>query len=133
MDGVLCDFKSAAINALEKTPEQRYPQARWGFFLGLKPIPGAIDAFRKLSEKYDVWILTRPSPQNVNCYTEKAQWVWNNLGEEVVEKVIMSCDKNLLKGDFLIDDNQWDFEGRLIKFGSTEFPDWNSVLKFFEC
>lgn len=36
-------------------------------------MPGAIESFKKLQEKYDVWILTRLSFRNVNCYTEKAQ------------------------------------------------------------
>lgn len=51
--------------------------------------------------------------------------------------MILSPDKGLLKGDFLIDDHidgkgQERFEGRLIQFGSGEFPDWAAVLHEFE-
>ena len=70
MDGVLCDFFKASVQAKFDNPLQRYPQAQWGFFLKLEEIPDAIESFRILEEKYDVWILTRPSFENVNCYTE---------------------------------------------------------------
>ena len=133
MDGVLCNFYGAAKKALLDNPNQKYPQAQWGFFLKLKPLDQAIESFHKLAEKYDVWILTRPSFRNTNSWTEKAQWVWDNLGYEFVEKTIMSGDKSLLKGDYLIDDdvnaNQEKFEGELIKFGSKEFPNWIAVLE----
>lgn len=134
MDGVLCNFYKAAKKALQENPTQRYPQSQWGFFLKLEEISGAIEAFNKLQEKYDVWILTRPSFRNVNCFTEKAQWVWDHLGFNAVEKTIMAGDKSLLKGDYLIDDMDGDgqpnFEGEWIRFGSYKYPDWNSVLKY---
>lgn len=134
MDGVLCNFYKAAKQALTKNPKQKYPQAQWGFFLKLEEIPDAIDSFNKLKESYDVWILTRPSFRNVNCYTEKAQWVWDHLGYDVLEKTIISGDKSLLKGDYLIDDqlnaNQENFEGELIRFGSEKFPNWKTIINY---
>lgn len=134
MDGVLCDFYNAQKEALLKTPEQKYPQAKWGFFLKLKEIDGAIDAVNKLKEKYDVWILTRPSTRNVNCYTEKAQWLVDHLGDDILEKTIMSPDKSLVKGDYLIDDmcnaGQENFEGEWIHFGSEKYKDWKKVLEY---
>jgi 5'(3')-deoxyribonucleotidase len=94
MDGVLCNFYKAAKQALTENPNQKYPQSQWGFFLKLEEIPGAIEGFRKLEEKYDLWILTRPSFRNVNCYTEKAQWIWDHLGFDIVEKTIMAPNKS---------------------------------------
>jgi 5'(3')-deoxyribonucleotidase len=134
MDGVLCNFYKAAKQALTENPNQKYPQSQWGFFLKLEEIPGAIEGFRKLEEKYDLWILTRPSFRNVNCYTEKAQWIWDHLGFDVVEKTIMCGDKSLLKGDYLIDDmdgaGQSSFEGEWIHFRSERFPDWKAVMDY---
>jgi len=134
MDGVLCNFYKASREALQENPTQRYPQSQWGFFLKLEEIPGAIAAFKKLQKHYDVWILTRPSFRNVNCFTEKAQWVWDHLGYDVVKKTIMAGDKSLLKGDYLIDDmsndGQPEFEGEWIEFGSFDFPDWKSVTNY---
>lgn len=132
MDGVLCDFYGAAKLALKNNPKQPYPQSQWGFFLKLKPITGALVAFTYLFDKYDVWILTKPSTRNVNCYTEKAQWVWDNLGEAAVDKLILSCDKSLLKGDFLVDDNIWDFEGEHLHFGSNRFPNWETIVEYID-
>lgn len=134
MDGVLCNFYKAAKQALTENPSQKYPQSQWGFFLKLEEIEGAIEGFKKLQEKYDVWILTRPSFRNVNCYTEKAQWVWDHLGLDVLEKTIMSGDKSLLKGDYLIDDmgnaGQENFEGEWIHFKTEKFPNWRVVVEY---
>jgi len=126
MDGVLCNFKKAFIKERKNNPNQPYPQSKWGFFLNLEEIPNAIRSFKILQEKYDVWILTRPSFNNVNCFSEKAQWVWDHLGYDVLEKTIMSGDKSLLKGDYLIDDmdgnGQSNFEGEWLHFGSKNYP-----------
>jgi 5'(3')-deoxyribonucleotidase len=102
--------------------------------LKLEEIPGAIEGFRKLEEKYDLWILTRPSFRNVNCYTEKAQWIWDHLGFDIVEKTIMAPNKSFLKGDYLIDDmgnaGQEEFEGEWIHFKTEKFPDWETVTEY---
>jgi len=134
LDGVMCDFYNARDRALIENPTQIYPQSKWGFWLNLEEIPGAIDAFRKLQEKYDVWILTAPSFMNVNCFTEKAQWVWDHLGYDVLKKTIISGDKSLLKGDYLIDDQnnvgQDRFEGEWLEFGGEKFKNWKDVLDY---
>ena len=143
MDNVLCDFnKSLLARFLEnryskekvQTIEQQYPQSKVGFFLNLEEMPDAIESFKKLQEKYDVWILTRPSFMNVQCYTEKAQWVMNHLGFDVLKQTIMAGNKSLLKGDYLIDDmntdHQSEFEGQWIEFGSERFPNWKSVIDY---
>jgi 5'-nucleotidase len=130
MDGVLCDYENAYKKALIDNPRQNYPQSQWGFFLKLEPINGAIESFKKLSEIFDVWILTKPSTKNVNCYSEKAQWVLEHLGHKAVEKLIFSCDKTILKGNYLIDDHVWDFDGEHIHFGTEKYPDWNSIINY---
>jgi len=143
MDGVLCNFDKAMLarsienrqkQLEEKSIEQKYPQSKHGFFLNLEEIPDAIESFKKLQEKYDVWILTRPSFMNIHCYTEKAQWVYNHLGFESLKQTIMAGDKSMLKGDYLIDDmntdHQSEFEGQWIEFGSERFPNWKSVINY---
>ena len=134
MDGVLADFKSPFIQEVLKNPGQKYPHSQYGFFLKLEPIKDAIESYKKLEEFYDVWVLTRPSVKNPLCYTEKAIWVNEKLGENAQEKTIMCCDKSLVKGDFLIDDTtaygQTEFEGEFIHFGSEKYPDWISVVEY---
>lgn len=134
LDGVLCDFFGAFRKGRKDNPDRKYPQSKIGFFTDLEPIPDAIESFNKLKQHYDVWILTRPSFNNIHCFTEKAQWVLDYLGFDVLEKTILCGDKSLLKGDYLIDDNgqhgQPQFEGEWIEFGSEEFPDWISVTDY---
>lgn len=54
----------------------------------------------------------------------------------MLEKTILCGDKSLVKGDFLIDDqenaNQNNFEGKWLKFGSENFKDWSIVMDFFK-
>ena len=58
----------------------------------------------------------------------------DKIAIDVAQKLILSPNKALLKGDFLIDDmingkGQEDFEGELIAFGSEKYPNWKSVNK----
>lgn len=137
MDGVLADFFGAREMALEKNPHNLYPQSEYGFFANLKPIKGAINILKWFidSPNFDVYILTAPSIMNPLSYTEKRVWIEKFFGMELVKKLIISPNKGLNKGHYLIDDNvrgqgQENFEGELIQFGSEEFPDWISVLEY---
>ena len=134
MDGVLCDFKKLYNSELESNPSQPYQQSQFGFFMNLESIPFAIDSINHLQKHFDVWILTRPSVQNLSCYTEKAQWIRKHLGMDMQAKTIMCIDKSLLKGHFLVDDQvehgQSEFEGKHIHFGSDEFNDWDKVVTY---
>ena len=136
MDGVLCDFKGAYLQWKGTHPEITYPQSQYGFFSNLEPMPGAVEAFKKLEEHFEMYILTRPSTYNLNCYTEKADWVRRHLGFHVLENFITMCNKSLVqgKGAYLIDDDiqagQLEFEGELIQFGKEKCPDWDAVLKY---
>jgi 5'(3')-deoxyribonucleotidase len=136
MDDVLCDFSGAHKRALEKEPKMHYPQSQYGFFQKLPALEGAIDAMLELytSDKYIPYILTAPSIRNPFSYAEKRVWIEENLGFPFVDRLILCPNKGLLKGDILIDDNQSgkgqeNFDGRLIHFGSNQFPDWAAVLK----
>ncbi|MBO9489803.1 hypothetical protein J7384_05460 [Endozoicomonas sp. G2_1] len=139
MDDVLCDFSGAFDSALSVNPEITYPQSQYGFYANLTPLTGAIEALIDLlsSEKFTPYILTAPSILNPLCYTEKRIWVEKHLGLAFVERLIISPDKSLLCGDVLIDDRthghgQDCFQGELIQFGSTEYPDWESVLNYLK-
>jgi 5'(3')-deoxyribonucleotidase len=130
MDDTLCDFTASYKE--KKTSKICHPQSQYGF-KNLKPIEGAIDAYNELDLIYDVWILSRPSVHNPLCYTEKRVWVEEHLGFERCRKLILSPNKALLKGDFLIDDyDHPGFEGELIKFGSKKYPDWYVVLDYLK-
>lgn len=136
MDNVLCDFVKLYLEWKKDHPEITFPQSQFGFFSNMEPVEGAIESYKKLQEHFDVYILTRPSIYNLMCYTEKADWVKRHLGFNVLENLIICCDKSLLKGlnGYLIDDDtkagQLDFEGEHIHFKTDKFPDWPSVIKY---
>jgi len=136
MDGVLCNFHKAFNEGRIREPNQPFPQSQFGFWIDLEPIDGAIDSFNHLCKSYDVWILSRPSFDNLNSFTEKAYWVNKYFGPQILRKLILCRNKSLLIGDYLIDDcvnaNQREFQGKFIHFGQDEFPNWPKIVEFFE-
>ena len=133
MDDVLCDYSGHYAECVYKYPELEFQQSREGYFLELEPVPGAVEAFKWLSEHFDARILTAPSVFNPHSYTEKRKWVEEHLGFEACRKLTLAPDKSVAKGHYLIDDNtdtngQRDFEGQLILFGSDIYPDWERVI-----
>ena len=110
-----------------------FPQSKQGFWSGLEPLPGALESYRILDAHHEVWILTRPSFHNLNCYGEKAKWVRDYLGFDAQKRTILCGNKSLVKGDYLIDDSHKDgqpeFEGIWIQFGDSQYPDWSSVIE----
>ena len=139
MDDVLCDYTAAYDKAITETPSIAFPQSQYGFYANLLPIKGAIESVLWLlqTEGYSPYILTAPSTLNPLSYTEKRVWVEQHLGIEYVERLILSPDKSLLKGDILIDDKSKDrgqdsFEGELIQFGIPKFSDWECVMNYIK-
>ena len=138
MDGVLVDF----AGALKKVPGDVLEKYHGnldevpGLFAIMEPIVGAIDAFNRLCEKYDVHILSTAPWDNPGAWTHKREWVERYLGKNAYKRLTLSHHKNLLNGHFLIDDRTangaGEFEGKHILFGGEEFPDWTTVLEFLE-
>ena len=137
MDDVLCDFMKAYDESREKNPELKYPQSQLGFFEGLEPIEGAIESVNELRKSFEVYVLTAPSNRNPHCYTEKRLWIEKYFGYDFTEKLIISSNKSLLKGHYLIDDyaegkGQEGFRGQLIQFASETFPNWQKIMAYLK-
>ena len=136
MDNVLVDFNSG-INKLELDPNTLDLDEIEGIFSLMKPMPGAIDGYNKLIDLgHDVYILSTAPWENPSAWSDKLIWVKENIGENAHKRLILSHNKNLNKGDFLIDDRlangAGEFEGELIKFGTEEFSNWEVVIEYFE-
>lgn len=136
LDGVCADLKKLADKKLKQNPLMIYPQAEYGFFMEMEEIKDAVSAVKTLAEHYDVWFLSAPSYKNPLCLAEKNYWVRNHFGPEWPERLILSSNKALLKGHYLIDDNitgrnQENFEGKFVHFGSPTFSTWTKVMEFF--
>lgn len=130
MDNTLCDFQSRSDEMKAKSKGTLlYPQSQYGFFTSLEPLDGALLAYKKLEQYFEVYILTAPSYLNPLCYTEKRVWVEEHLGLQTTKNLIICKRKGLLKGDFLIDDHPYpEFEGEQLLFGQTPFETWQTVL-----
>jgi len=135
LDGVLCAIVPIARQKFKETSEQKYPQSQYGFFLELPEIEGGVSTVIKLSEYYNVWFLTAPSAHNPMSYAEKNYWIRTHFSQEWCDKLIISPNKGLLTGDYLIDDNisgrgQDTFKGELIHYGSEKFSNWDKVNNY---
>ncbi len=137
LDDTTCDYTLRKNEFTELFPEVTYPQSTIGFFEDLEPIDYSLCCIAQIIDcgKYDVWIATAPSVKNLHCYSEKAKWVLDYLGEEMQEKMIIINDKSKLKGDFLIDDleagkGQENFEGELIVYGSDKWQTWIDITVY---
>ncbi len=76
-----------------------------GFIRNLEPTPGGIEAVNSMIEEgHDVRFCTSYLFEYDNCVLEKYQWVEAHFGEEAIERLIITRDKTLIRGDLLIDD-----------------------------
>lgn len=138
MDGVLVDFESG-ISALSPEDKIRYKNrydAAPEIFDLMVPMPGALEAFAWLQEYFDVYILSTPPWRNPQAWTSKRMWVGKYLGKSANKRLILSHNKHLCSGDFLIDDRKTngagEFEGELIQFGKGQFKGWPEVISYLE-
>ena len=129
LDDTICDFTGAYNQALSVNPGIKYPQSQYGFFSGLKPIEGALFYISLLQRHFDVHIVTRPSIKNLLCYTEKAAWVKQHFGEDMLNNLHFTCHKHRSDADYLIDDTLWPkFKGEQIQFGKAPFETWRDII-----
>lgn len=157
MDNVLVDFKSG-IKRLDEQTRMTYDEHIDsktgitykmhfddvpGIFALMDPMPGAIEAVRKLQERYELYILSTAPWNNPTAWYDKLQWVKRYFGGDdgdvFYKRLILSHHKELClcHGDYLIDDRdnkngteKYKKAGKLIHFGTREFPDWDAVEEY---
>lgn len=137
MDNVLVDFQSA-FPLLDDSTLEKYEgnlDEVPGIFALMTPLPGAVEAFKLLSQHYDVYIASTAPWENPSAWRDKIRWVQAYLGPEAHKRLTLTHNKNLLIGDYLIDDRlangAVDFQGEHIHFGvDPKFMDWESVLRY---
>ncbi len=136
MDNVLVDFPSAFPRV---SPEllNAYPSDRdeiSGIFSLMEPFPDAIESFNELAELFDTYVLSTSPWENPSAWSDKLLWIKKHLGKSAFKRLILTHNKNLNTGDFLIDDRIANgvktFSGEHIHFGQPEFPDWKSVVAY---
>jgi 5'(3')-deoxyribonucleotidase len=85
----------------------------------------------RIAEHYDCYILSTAPWKNPSSWADKVRWVTEHLDDLFHKRLIISHHKELLNGDYLIDDRSnngaSEFRGKWIQFGSPEFPDWAAI------
>ena len=141
LDSTLVDFEHR-INALD--PEVRAAYAGRldeipGMFALMRPMPGAVAAYKHLAEVFDTYILSTAPWKNATAWHDKVLWVQEHLGalegDVAWKRLILSHHKHLNRGDFLVDDRRHNgaakFEGEWMPFGAgAKFPTWESVTDY---
>jgi 5'-nucleotidase len=148
MDGVIVDFGAAIQDWFEKHPHliERYkdnPDHIQGLFRNPPPVEGAIEAITKLHEsgKYELFIATAAPWGNPMSASDKRFWIEDHFGNLFHKKMFITHRKDLLMGDYLIDDRTkngaGEFKGELLQFGVNyengkvgKFPTWQSILDY---
>jgi len=136
MDNVLVDFESGlqkVEDEILREYEGRFDEIPDVFSL-MPPMRGAVEAHRELSELYDTYILSTAPWENPSAWSDKLDWVKQYLGAPAYKRLILSHNKHLNAGDFLVDDRTKNgvdrFGGMHIHFGTPQYPDWHSVLLY---
>ena len=106
MDNVLVDFPSG-ISKISKALQSEYEDKLDevpGIFSLMEPLKGAIESYKKLSQKFDTYILSTAPWKNSSGWSDKNEWVKKYLGDVAYKRLILSHHKNLNYGHYLIDD-----------------------------
>lgn len=140
MDGVLADFHTKRDNLPQQIKDAYEGRADLipNFFRDLPLIPGAKEAMKVLNKHFDVYILSTPPWGNPTAWGDKRLWIGEHF-PYMWKKMILSHNKGLMKGEWLIDDTDYrgqkDFvnskgEKAHIHFGKPDLENWDKVMDY---
>ena len=94
-----------------------------GFFESFEPIEGGIEAVKEMLDLgLNVRICTSPYFTNPTGFQAKADWIQKHFDVWFLKRLVITNDKTLVKGDFLIDDRP-DFPD-----GKSYKPEWKHLV-----
>jgi 5'-nucleotidase len=138
MDNTLVNFQSA-IDQLPTQVKESYNGELDnvpGIFSKMKPINEMVQLFNQMAadERYDVYILSTSPWDNPTAASDKVAWVKKYLPLYGYKRLILSHNKHLNIGDYLIDDRTTngagEFTGELIQYGTEKFPTAQSIKTY---
>ena len=86
MDNVLVDFKSGIkrlTKAERKLFKDRFDEVP-GIFHRMEPIKNAVQSFKTLAKRFDVYILSTAPWENHTAWSDKLLWVKLHLGKKPI-------------------------------------------------
>jgi len=124
MDGVLVQYPEGPKSGIN--------------FKELKPIKEMVDLYHKLSsdDRYEVMVASTPPWSNPQAWAQKREWIEYHLGEAAFKKLVLTHRKDLLIGDYLIDDRPHngakDFSGKWIQYkeGVVQVSEILEIIKY---
>jgi 5'(3')-deoxyribonucleotidase len=142
MDNVLVDFSSgmaACDPALLSEYDGRADEIP-GIFSLMQPMPGAIAAYHEISELFDTYILSTAPWENPTAWSDKLEWVKRHLGAPAHKRLILSHNKHLNRGHYLVDDrpnNGAEAFGKVpgqewIHFGHDDYTGWPEIAAYLK-
>lgn len=97
-----------------------------GVFRDLVPMDGALKAMKQMEKAgLKLFICTTPIAGSEFCSQEKLDWVKNYLGENWVDRVILTANKTLVVGDILIDDK---LPKEFLRHGRHATTAWKQIV-----
>jgi 5'(3')-deoxyribonucleotidase len=137
MDNVLVDFPSA-FSKVDKEILLEYENDKDeipGIFSLMEPMQDSIKSVEFLAKHFDIYILSTAPWENPSAWSDKLLWIKKYLPKIAHKRLILSHNKNLNSGDYLIDDrlkNGVDrFKGEHIYFGEDgNFKNWKEVVDY---
>jgi 5'-nucleotidase len=92
-----------------------------GFYRRLEPIAGAKEALKAaVKAGHDVRIVSAPYISNPTCASDKIDWIVRHYGSHWASRLILTNDKTVVNGDFLIDDKP--------EITGSMMPTWEHVV-----
>ena len=136
MDNAIVDFSSAftkidfSYMSTHKNNMDEVP----GIFGLMDPMPDAIKSVALLSKCFDVYFLSTAPWNNPTAWSDKLLWIKKYFPKIGYKRLILSHHKNLMNGDYLIDDRTANgvinFKGEHIHFGTNGFNHWEMVVNY---
>jgi 5'-nucleotidase len=144
LDGPTVDFESgiAQLHSATKAEYAGRLDEVPGIFGLMQPTVGAIEAITVLAEHFDVYFLSTAPWENPSAWSDKVLFVQRHFPVIGHKRLILSHNKHLNRGDYLIDDRPnngaAEFQGEWIKYGHAYYqnhPDkqsytWATILDY---
>ena len=137
MDNVLVNFQSGIDQLSDyqlKSYKNDYDEVP-GIFGTMKPNEDMVDLFNIMleDERYDCYILSTSPWNNPSAASDKVKWVQQYI-PNAYKRLILSHNKNLNIGDYLIDDRTangaGEFSGKLLQYGGEGYTS-ETLKKYF--
>lgn len=120
-----------------------------GFYRNLELVAGAKEAIDLISEMkhIDLYIASKPLTKTTYSASEKYDWIKEHF-PYLIRKMFLTCDKTLLRADFMIDDDvKWrdgftnddgiwrpGFQGEFLHFDpENPIDSWKDIIKTLSC